>query len=244
MRRIAVTMVDSMVSSTFLTLLVIPAVYAIIKGWGLPHRAEARAPTNRPERILAECAHTPMLSRVSLFDRGVGQLRQAGEDIVVLSLSLENNYKEASACGCHRQIKAGYTAMMLYGRQLGAAAMFRTSVLVSLLLIGSVAARADGNSGIPDEKLQIGRLKTFRTEKEALASCRRNSVVWADRYAGYYYFKREKEYGQTAEGAYACSDAADKSNYWGTSPLAGMARGHGPGRKFPFTPLPEPFVGS
>ena len=36
MRRIAVPMVDSMVSSTFLTLLVIPAVYAIIKGWGLP----------------------------------------------------------------------------------------------------------------------------------------------------------------------------------------------------------------
>lgn len=86
MRRIAFPMVGSMVSSTFLTLLVIPAVYAIIKGWGLPHRAEARAPTNRPERILAECAHTPMLSRVSPFDRGVGQLRQAGEDIVVLSL--------------------------------------------------------------------------------------------------------------------------------------------------------------
>lgn len=76
--------------------------------------------------------------------------------------------------------------------------MFRTGILVSLFLIGSVATRAEGNSGIPDEKLQIGRLKTFRNEREALAFCGRNSVVLADRYAGYYYWKREKEYGRTA----------------------------------------------
>ncbi|WP_428390407.1 efflux RND transporter permease subunit [Lichenicoccus sp.] len=38
MRRIAVPMVGGMVSSTLLTLLVIPAIYAIIKGWRLPHR--------------------------------------------------------------------------------------------------------------------------------------------------------------------------------------------------------------
>jgi copper/silver efflux system protein len=36
MRRIAVPMVGGMVSSTFLTLLVIPAIYAIVKGWRLP----------------------------------------------------------------------------------------------------------------------------------------------------------------------------------------------------------------
>jgi Cu(I)/Ag(I) efflux system membrane protein CusA/SilA len=36
MRRIAVPMVGGMVSSTVLTLLVIPAVYAIVKGWRLP----------------------------------------------------------------------------------------------------------------------------------------------------------------------------------------------------------------
>jgi Cu(I)/Ag(I) efflux system membrane protein CusA/SilA len=41
MRRIAVPMVGGMVSSTLLTLLVIPAIYAIVKGWRLPHRAEA-----------------------------------------------------------------------------------------------------------------------------------------------------------------------------------------------------------
>ena len=44
MRRIAVPMVGGMVSSTFLTLLVIPAIYAIVKGWRLPgHGAVAIA---------------------------------------------------------------------------------------------------------------------------------------------------------------------------------------------------------
>jgi Cu(I)/Ag(I) efflux system membrane protein CusA/SilA len=35
MQRIAVPMIGGMVSSTVLTLIVIPAVYALIKGWGL-----------------------------------------------------------------------------------------------------------------------------------------------------------------------------------------------------------------
>tara|TARA_R110002124_G_C8710644_1_gene494865 strand:- start:292 stop:726 length:435 start_codon:yes stop_codon:yes gene_type:complete len=35
MQRIAVPMIGGMVSSTLLTLIVIPAVYGIIKGWGL-----------------------------------------------------------------------------------------------------------------------------------------------------------------------------------------------------------------
>ncbi len=41
MRRIAVPMVGGMVSSTVLTLLVIPAIYAIVKGWRLPQRSAA-----------------------------------------------------------------------------------------------------------------------------------------------------------------------------------------------------------
>ena len=43
MRRIAVPMVGGMVSSTLLTLLVIPAIYAIVKGWRLPLRGDAPA---------------------------------------------------------------------------------------------------------------------------------------------------------------------------------------------------------
>jgi Cu(I)/Ag(I) efflux system membrane protein CusA/SilA len=54
MRRIAVPMVGGMVSSTLLTLLVIPAIYAIVKGWRLPHRAEARVPAGQRAAIPAE----------------------------------------------------------------------------------------------------------------------------------------------------------------------------------------------
>src|SRR3546814_9701267 len=41
MRRIAVPMIGGMVSSTILTLVVIPAVYGLIKGWRLPATADA-----------------------------------------------------------------------------------------------------------------------------------------------------------------------------------------------------------
>ena len=41
MRRIAVPMIGGMVSSTVLTLIVIPAVYAMIKGHGLPKAVDA-----------------------------------------------------------------------------------------------------------------------------------------------------------------------------------------------------------
>ena len=36
MQRIAVPMIGGMASSTLLTLLVIPALYALVKGWHLP----------------------------------------------------------------------------------------------------------------------------------------------------------------------------------------------------------------
>ena len=51
MRRIAVPMVGGMVSSTFLTLLVIPAIYAIVKGWKLP-RESATTVTARDRSAL------------------------------------------------------------------------------------------------------------------------------------------------------------------------------------------------
>ena len=41
MRRIAVPMIGGMVSSTVLTLIVIPAVYGLVKGWRLPRTAAA-----------------------------------------------------------------------------------------------------------------------------------------------------------------------------------------------------------
>jgi Cu(I)/Ag(I) efflux system membrane protein CusA/SilA len=42
MQRIAVPMIGGMVSSTALTLVVIPAVYALVKGWTLPPGNQAR----------------------------------------------------------------------------------------------------------------------------------------------------------------------------------------------------------
>jgi Cu(I)/Ag(I) efflux system membrane protein CusA/SilA len=54
MRRIAVPMVGGMVSSTVLTLLVIPAIYAIVKGWRLPCRVADPVPEKRREPFPAE----------------------------------------------------------------------------------------------------------------------------------------------------------------------------------------------
>jgi copper/silver efflux system protein len=49
MQRIAVPMIGGMVSSTVLTLIVIPAVYGLIKGWGLERgRQQLPAPFGRP----------------------------------------------------------------------------------------------------------------------------------------------------------------------------------------------------
>ena len=57
MQRIAVPMIGGMISSTILTLVVIPAIYGLIKGWRLPIKAmplsqvlfEARSPGNAIE---------------------------------------------------------------------------------------------------------------------------------------------------------------------------------------------------
>ena len=57
MRRIAVPMIGGMVSSTVLTLLVIPAIYATVKGWGLPasgRRASDPSEVDPGTRLAAE----------------------------------------------------------------------------------------------------------------------------------------------------------------------------------------------
>jgi Cu(I)/Ag(I) efflux system membrane protein CusA/SilA len=45
MQRIAVPMIGGMISSTILTLVVIPAVYGIVKGWWLPKLSTAETPS-------------------------------------------------------------------------------------------------------------------------------------------------------------------------------------------------------
>ena len=61
MRRIAVPMVGGMVSSTLLTLLVIPAVYSLVKSRGLPRGAAADpAPGIAPGRSPASARRWPV----------------------------------------------------------------------------------------------------------------------------------------------------------------------------------------
>ena len=54
MQRIAVPMIGGMVSSTVLTLVVIPAIYAVAKGFGLPIGAIAAASTPTVTTALRE----------------------------------------------------------------------------------------------------------------------------------------------------------------------------------------------
>ncbi|OYY07171.1 MAG: CusA/CzcA family heavy metal efflux RND transporter, partial [Rhizobiales bacterium 35-68-8] len=54
MQRIAVPMIGGMVSSTLLTLVVIPAIYALVKGWRVPREVEADARVPDPALGLVE----------------------------------------------------------------------------------------------------------------------------------------------------------------------------------------------
>jgi Cu(I)/Ag(I) efflux system membrane protein CusA/SilA len=54
MQRIAVPMIGGMISSTLLTLIVIPALYGIIKGWNLPRARGPRARRLQGPRPLQE----------------------------------------------------------------------------------------------------------------------------------------------------------------------------------------------
>jgi Cu(I)/Ag(I) efflux system membrane protein CusA/SilA len=52
MQRIAVPMIGGMVSSTVLTLVVIPAIYGLVKARGLPHRSPPRTGIPKPGKAL------------------------------------------------------------------------------------------------------------------------------------------------------------------------------------------------
>jgi Cu(I)/Ag(I) efflux system membrane protein CusA/SilA len=53
MQRIATPMIGGMVSSTVLTLLVIPAIYGLVKGWGLPEAASGKPVPNGQQDLHA-----------------------------------------------------------------------------------------------------------------------------------------------------------------------------------------------
>jgi Cu(I)/Ag(I) efflux system membrane protein CusA/SilA len=60
MQRIAVPMIGGMVSSTILTLIVIPAIYALLKGWGLPRVEEGGEQRRKQGEFQKVEARTPV----------------------------------------------------------------------------------------------------------------------------------------------------------------------------------------
>jgi Cu(I)/Ag(I) efflux system membrane protein CusA/SilA len=52
MQRIAVPMIGGMISSTLLTLIVIPAIFALVKGFGLPRKSGSDTPTPQIDKPL------------------------------------------------------------------------------------------------------------------------------------------------------------------------------------------------
>ena len=77
----------------------------------------------------------------------------------------------------------------------------------------------------------LGPVQTYATEREAEAACGRGGVVWAERYAGYYFKRGEPQYGTAPMGAFACEKAVAGANYWDTDPMSGAMHYHG--KSFP-----------
>lgn len=110
------------------------------------------------------------------------------------------------------------------------------AVCLSLAVAWESPAHAQ-NSGTADADLLLGEIRTFPTEAAARAACGKDTVVWAERYAGYYFRHDEAGYGTKPQGAFACMHNAREGNYWDTNPMSVMGPSH-PGRNFPYQPLP------
>jgi hypothetical protein len=111
--------------------------------------------------------------------------------------------------------------------------------LAAWLTSAAAAPAAAANDGQAAPDLLLGPVPTYPTEAEARSACGKDAVVWADRYAGYYYLPGEAKFGATPDGAYACKKTAAQANYWDTDPRGSMSGQ--PGRVFPYRPL---YVGS
>jgi hypothetical protein len=67
MQRIGVPMIGGMVSSTLLTLIVISAIYGLVKGWNLPHWSSVGRWKQQPRRndIVSVCPLGSVLRRAA-----------------------------------------------------------------------------------------------------------------------------------------------------------------------------------
>ena len=88
-----------------------------------------------------------------------------------------------------------------------------------------------GNSGAVQEQYHLGAIATFATELAAKLACGGDDIVWAERYAGYFYRRDEARYALAPEGADACRKAAYDAGYWGTDLMDSLAKGTGKSMK-------------
>lgn len=98
----------------------------------------------------------------------------------------------------------------------------------------SAALAAASNDGTPDEQYHLRELHTFTSETEASSACSDDVVVWAERYAGFYYRADEEKYGKAPLGAFACKKEAKIAGYWGTNLMESMEEYVGPSWKWEY----------
>jgi len=106
-------------------------------------------------------------------------------------------------------------------------------ILIAGVLLAFPVSALAGNMGEPDPGLMLGPLQTYATEPAARAACGDGHVVWAERYAGYFYKPGEARFGVAAPGAYACAKDAAGANYWDSDPMAGVMGYHGKSFRWP-----------
>ena len=112
--------------------------------------------------------------------------------------------------------------MTRYLKMVGAAAF-------PLLFAFSPAGFA-GEAKSGQFEIELGDIPHFADEASALAHCKPDGVVWADRKTGFYYPKFYNDYGKTQYGTYTCFKQAVKADYWSLTPAS---EGGHKGREFP-----------
>lgn len=108
--------------------------------------------------------------------------------------------------------------------------------LLTVCLFGSGQLAGGVSVGFAaDSKLEINLapIEIYSNEADATRQCRPDIVVWADSGNGYFYSRRDAEFGTSPAGAYACMKTALAANYWDRNPFSNM---RDKGRSFPINP--------
>ena len=95
MRRIAVPMVGGMVSSTVLTLLVIPAIYAIVKGWRLPRESLVPTVVPRMKMYSGKSPTEPMVARRRIRILLIVRSRSSRRNVTMPTEMISTRFDEA-----------------------------------------------------------------------------------------------------------------------------------------------------